>query len=134
MKVTNINDCLNSTDTDENVGVKLALLTGDKKISVFAIELTKGQFIPAHYHKKDIETYFILNGQGMVHTGTIENEHILWNPEKEVNTGDCFTIYPGEIHGFRNISEEKLRIIATAPLSHSQDDRYFIENYKSPDC
>ena len=132
MKVSNINNCLNSINTDEKVGVKVAFLTGDEKMSVFAIELTKGQFIPAHYHKKDIETYFILNGYGIVYTGTIENNNILWNPEKEVNTGDCFTIYPGEIHGFKNISEETLRIIATAPLIHSQDDRYFIETQKSP--
>ena len=59
-------------------------------------------------------------------------EDILWNDDQQVNTGDCFTIYPGEIHGFKNISEETLRIIATAPLSHSKDDRYFIESPKSP--
>lgn len=132
MKVSNINNALNSITTDEKVGVKLALLTGNEKMSVFAIELGKGQFIPTHYHKTDIETYFILNGQGIVYSGTIENENILWNDDQQVNTGDCFTIYPGEIHGFKNISEETLRILATAPLSHSKDDRYFIEDPKSP--
>lgn len=127
MKISNINNCLNNIATDEKVGVKLAHLTGDEKMSVFAIELAKGQLIPSHYHKEDIETYFILDGQGIVYTGKIENEDILWNAEKQVNTGDCFTIYPKEVHGFKNISEKTLRIIATAPLSHSQDDRYFIE-------
>lgn len=75
------------------------------------IVLAKGQFIPAHYHKEDIETYFILEGQGIVSTGTIEDEDVVWNTEKEVNTGDCFTIYPREVHGFKNISEKTLRII-----------------------
>lgn len=126
MKTSNINNVLSSIITDEKVGVKLAFLTGDEKMSVFAIELAKGQFIPTHYHKKDIETYFILNGKSLVYTGTIENENIFWKNEQQVNTGDCFTINPGEIHGFKNISEETIRIIVTAPLSHSQDDRCFI--------
>ncbi|MBX6360173.1 MAG: cupin domain-containing protein [Acidobacterium ailaaui] len=88
--------------------------------------------MPVHYHKRDIETYFILKGHGVIYTGIIENKNIIWNEEQQVKSGNCFTIYPGEIHGFKNISEETLRIIATAPLSHSRDDRYFIENPKSP--
>lgn len=127
MKISNIKNCLNNIVADEKVGVKLAYLTGDENMSVFAIELTKGQYIPAHYHKENIETYFIMEGQGMVITGTIKNENVLWNTETEVNTGDCFTIYPGEVHEFKNISEKTLRILAAAPLSHSQGDRYFIE-------
>ena len=127
MKISNIDTCLNNIATGEKVGVKLAHLTGDEKMSVFAIELAKGQCIPAHYHKEDIETYFILDGQGLVHAGAIKNENVLWNAEIEVNTGDSFTIYPGEVHEFKNISEGTLRILGTAPLSHSKDDRYFIE-------
>jgi quercetin dioxygenase-like cupin family protein len=127
MKISNINTCLNNIASDEKAGVKLAHLTGDEKMSVFAIELAKGQYIPAHYHKEDIETYFILEGQGIVHIGTIKNGNVLWNAEIEVNTGDSFTIYPGEVHELKNISEKTLRILGTAPLSHSRDDRYFIE-------
>jgi mannose-6-phosphate isomerase-like protein (cupin superfamily) len=93
MKISNINNCLNDITTDEKVGVKLALLTGDEKMSVFAIELAKGQYIPAHYHKEDIETYFILDGIGIVHTGALKNEDVIWNTEIEVKAGDCFTIY-----------------------------------------
>jgi len=127
MKISNINNCLNNIVADEKVGVKLAFLNGDENVSVFAIELAKGQYIPAHYHKEDIETYFIMEGQGMIHTGTINNENVLWNTVTEVNTGDCFTIYPGEVHELKNISEKTLRLLATAPLSHTLDDRYFIE-------
>jgi len=125
MKISNINNCLSDIATDEKVGVKLALLTGDEQMSVFAIELAKGQCIPAHYHKEGIETYFILQGRGMVHTGTIKNENLTWNSETEVNAGDCFTIDPGEVHAFKNASEKILRILGTAPLSHTRDDRYF---------
>ena len=127
MKISNINTSLNSTEMDEKAGIKLAYLTGDDNSSVFAIELKQGQFIPPHYHKKGIETYFILDGQGIVQTGAIENEKVFWMDERQVNTGDYFTINPGVAHRFRNISEKVLRIIATAPMSHSKDDRYFID-------
>lgn len=114
------------TELDKKVGIKLVHLTGDEMMSVFAIELAKGQHIPAHYHKKDIETYFILEGQGQVRKGTMINENVSWNTDIIVNEGDCFTIYPGEVHAFTNISEKTLRILGTAPLSHSKYDRYFI--------
>lgn len=126
MKISNINNCLNNIETDEKVGVKIVHLTGDEKMSVFAIELARGQSIPAHYHKEDIETYFILDGQGLVHKGTMINENVRWNTAVQVNEGDCFTIYPGEVHEFKNISEKTLRVLGTAPLSHSKNDRYFI--------
>ncbi|MBS1771250.1 MAG: cupin domain-containing protein [Bacteroidetes bacterium] len=126
MKISNINSCLNNTETDKKVGVKLVHLTGNEKMSVFAIELAMGQSIPAHYHKNDIETYFILYGQGIIHTGILENENVLWHTEMQVNAGDCFTIHPGEVHEFKNVSESPLRILGTAPLSHSKNDRHFI--------
>lgn len=131
MKISNINDCLNKSTIDDKVGIKISHLTGDETISVFAIELEKEQSIPIHYHKENIETYFILEGQGTVYTGKIEDEVVIWNIEKRVKKGDCFTIYPNEVHGFKNNSEKKLQIIATAPISHNKEDRYFIktENY-----
>lgn len=126
MKISNIDRKLNEVQQDKNVGVKLALLTGNEDMSVFAIELNKDQFIPAHYHKKGIETYFILFGNGIVSLGKMENEQLVWESKKQVTNGDCFTIHPNEVHKFENTSEEILRIIATTPLSHSGEDRYFI--------
>ena len=128
MKISNIQHCLDNSLTDQKVGVKLAFLTGDENMSMFAIELARGQSVPAHYHKEGIETYFILEGQGMVNTGVVSNEMVSWNAERLVNAGDCFTIHPGEIHEFRNISDSILRIIASAPLRHNMDDRYFLHN------
>lgn len=127
MNISNINHCMSQIATDDKACVKLAQLTGDEKMSVFAIELAAGQSIPAHYHNKDIETYFILEGQGIVRTGTLRNEMVVWNTEVEVHAGDCFTIYPGDVHEFKNNSETTLRILGTAPLSHTTHDRYFIE-------
>lgn len=132
MKISNITENLNKVVKDKNVGVKLTRLTGDETTTVFAIELENGQSIPAHYHKEGIETYFILNGKGLVKIGSMKNDIVEWETQKAVGTGDCFTIYPKEVHEFRNLEEETLRIIATAPLNHSENDRYFVEKSKSP--
>lgn len=126
MKIANINNSLSKAETDRKTGIKMIQLTGDAYMSVFAIELGKGQNIPAHFHMSHIETYFILDGKGLVRTGVITNETLHWNEEISVNAGDCFTIFPGEVHEFTNSSDKILRILGTAPLSHSQHDRYFI--------
>ncbi|MBO9703632.1 MAG: cupin domain-containing protein [Sporocytophaga sp.] len=128
MNISNIDNKLKDISKDDDLGVELALLTGDEKMSIFALELQKGEFIHAHYHKEDIETYFILNGEGVVFLGTKDQDGVIWESEDKVHKGDCFTIYPHQVHKFKNLSSETLRIIATAPLSHSEEDRYFVND------
>ena len=127
MKISNIDQALISADPDKYVGVKLALLTGDGDMSVFAIELKKNQHIPSHYHKEGIETYFILFGEGIVSLGKVDGKQLVWGFREKVTKGDSFTIYPNEVHKFENISEHNLRIIATTPLSHIGEDRFFVK-------
>lgn len=133
MKMSNIDQALTSVDQDKNVGVKLALLTGDGDMSVFAFELKKNQYIPSHYHKKGIETYFILLGEGIVSLGKVDGKRLVWIYKEKVTSGDSFTIHSNEVHKFENISEQNLRIIATTPLSHIGEDTFFVEensNYR----
>jgi len=80
MKVNNINVSLNNIQNDQNIGVKLAHLTGDKDTSVFAIELAPNQCIPAHYHKVGIETYLILSGEGIIYLGHVLRSNKLHKP------------------------------------------------------
>jgi len=128
MDVNNINTVLNLIDNDQNVGVKLARLTGDKDTTIFAIELAPSQFIPAHFHKVGIETYFVLSGKGTIHLGHITHRQLLiWEHKTNVIEGDCFSIEPNQVHKFENNSTQKLRLIGIAPLTHSTDeDRFFI--------
>ena len=127
MKISNIDQALNNVGLDKNVGVRLTLLTGDEDMSVVAIELKKNQHIPSHYHKKGIETYFILFGEGIVSLGKVDGKRLVWEYEEKVTSGDSFTIHPNEVHKFENISEQNLRIIATTPLSHIGEDRFFVQ-------
>lgn len=127
MKVNNISIVLDAIENDPHIGVKLARLTGDKDTSVFALELEPKQGIPAHYHKVGIETYFILEGQGIIYLGYINKGQLIWKSKIEVKEGDCFSIEPNQVHQFENNSDQKLRLIGTAPLTHSTDeDRFFV--------
>ncbi|MDR2231405.1 MAG: cupin domain-containing protein [Flavobacteriaceae bacterium] len=127
MRVNNINVSLNNIQNDQNVGVKLVHLTGNKDTSVFAIELAANQFIPAHYHKVGIETYFILSGEGIIHLGRLRNGNLFWEHKIKVTDGDCFSIEPNQVHKFENNSDQILRIIGTAPLTHTtEEDRFFV--------
>ncbi|WP_407494305.1 cupin domain-containing protein [Elizabethkingia anophelis] len=127
MKINNINVSLSTTEDYQNDIVKLVHLTGDKNISVFLIELDPGQFIPAHYHKIGIETYFILSGEGTIYLGHIINNKLIWNQKTKVIDGDYFSIVPNQVHRFENNSDKKIRLIATAPLTHATDeDRFFV--------
>lgn len=127
MQVSNINTVLNTTKNNQSIGVKLAHLTGDKDICVFAIELAPNQSIAAHYHKIGIETYFIVSGQGTIYLGTLSDKKVIWDNKTNVIQGDCFTIEPNQVHKFKNTSDQQLRIIATAPLTHCTDeDRFFV--------
>ena len=128
MILSNIEDALEHNQPDKKTGVKLALLAGDEETSVFAIELQEGQSIPAHYHTAGIETYFILQGEGVVSTGEMQGNRVNWKSKERVKSGDSFTIHPHEVHKFQNISHQPLRILATAPLSHSGHDRIFVED------
>ncbi|APA00359.1 cupin domain-containing protein [Flavobacterium commune] len=127
MKVNNINLALEAIQNNQYNGIKLARLAGDEDASIFAIELAPNQFIPAHYHKVGIETYFILSGEGIIYLGNITNDKIIWDYEIKVAEGDCFSIQPNQVHKFENNSAYKLRIIGTAPLTHATDeDRFFV--------
>lgn len=127
MKVNNINLALEAIQNNHYNGIKLARLTGDEHTSIFAIELAPNQFIPAHYHKVGIETYFILSGEGIIYLGNITNGQLIWDYEIKVAEGDCFSILPNQVHKFENNSAHKLRIIGTAPLTHTTDeDRFFV--------
>lgn len=127
MKVNNINVSLDAIPNGQNIGVKIVHLTGDKHTAVFAIELDPNQFIPAHYHKMGIETYFILSGKGIIHLGHMTKSRINWEQKMTVFEGDCFSIKANQVHKLENNSDKKLRLIATAPLTHATDeDRFFI--------
>ncbi|WP_343556443.1 cupin domain-containing protein [Sphingobacterium sp.] len=114
--------------TKDNIMLqKVAHLTGDNTLSFFIIELDRNQTLPAHYHKAGLEIYYILSGKA-----TIKNALFTLENQLDINTqtatkGDTFCIPPFEIHQITNLDTEVLIILAVAPQSHNNIDRYFIE-------
>ncbi|SJN36463.1 hypothetical protein FM107_08885 [Sphingobacterium sp. JB170] len=112
---------------------KVAHLTGNDTMSLFIIELSKNQALPAHYHQAGIEMYYILSGEASIETSLFkgktnggENTTI-----RTLKSGDAFTIHPLVIHHLANTDTEILKILAIAPKSHNNEDRYFVELNKT---
>ncbi|MDQ1097611.1 MULTISPECIES: cupin domain-containing protein [Chryseobacterium] len=127
MKISNVSPALEAIDNDCSISAKIVCLTGDEHASVFAIELHPGQFIPVHYHTKGIEMYYILSGEGLILVRDIQDARPTWKHILRVSSGDCFSIYPGQVHKFENNSAQNVQLLVTAPMSHTNDeDRFFV--------
>jgi mannose-6-phosphate isomerase-like protein (cupin superfamily) len=126
MIINNIYDLLNNAMPDSGIGIKLRAMTGNKDLTVFAIELNHSQSIPAHYHKQGIETYQILTGQGKISIGNIIEGKLIWQEERNVHEGDCFSVQPSEVHKLQNIAQQSLQVIGCSSIAHSNEDRYFV--------
>jgi mannose-6-phosphate isomerase-like protein (cupin superfamily) len=79
-----------------------------------------------HYHKQGIEIYQILEGEGIMQVGDIQNNKINWNGRLNVKQGDFFSIEESKIHQLSNGSEKSLIAVFTCPESHLGDDRFFV--------
>jgi mannose-6-phosphate isomerase-like protein (cupin superfamily) len=126
MNVKNIKTELQQASFDVKAGIKLIKLTGDKNTSVYAAEIPASTTLNPHYHERGIEIYQILEGEGIMQIGDMQNGKVNWNTKLEVKQGDCFSIYESKIHQIGNVSEKPLIAVFTCPESHLGDDRFFI--------
>lgn len=108
---------------------KVAHLTGNDTMSLFMIELSKNQALPAHYHKEGIEMYYIVSGEASIETALLKEEANGFEKTttQTLKSGDAFTIHPMVIHHIANTEAGILKILAVAPKSHNNEDRYFID-------
>jgi quercetin dioxygenase-like cupin family protein len=127
IKIVNAFESLNNISKDKVMMQKVGLLTGNEDMSLFIIELSQDQTLPAHYHQKGIEIYYILSGEAVIRTGTFHNEKIEEIKKEIVKAGDTFSIHEYTVHEISNIQLESLKLLAVAPLSHNGADRYFVE-------
>lgn len=128
LKISNWTRELSQAVPDKEVGISLAYLAGNDQFTSYAIELTPGSHVAAHYHPEGIEIYQILFGQGLMKTGSLKvDKTIVWNTPVDVQTGDFFTIHPGIVHRLENNSSEKLILIATCSPSHIEYNRVIVD-------
>lgn len=126
MKVKNIFEELEKVQIDYKTGIKITLMTGDADISVYAAEIASNTELNPHFHKVGIETYQVLEGNGIMKIGDYINDSVIWTDIIEVKTGDCFSISANRVHQIINNSDKILRTIFTCPANHLGNDRYFV--------
>lgn len=127
MKIKNIFTELENSLMDNKAGIRLIKLTGDKEISVYAADIAPKTELRPHYHKLGIETYQILQGEGVMKIGNLENDKVTWIDIFTAKAGDCFSIEEGLIHQIINESEKELLVVFSCPESHVGDDRFFVD-------
>lgn len=128
MEINNIFSELAITSLDNNSGIKLVKLTGDKDISLYAADIAPKTELRPHYHKFGIETYQILKGEGVMKIGRLKNGKADWTETFTAKLGDCFSIEEGLVHQILNNSDSPLLVVFSCPESHVGSDRFFIDN------
>ena len=125
--VTNLYEKIETAKLDDVVGIRVAHLTGSEAFSLFAAEIAPHRKVGAHYHKSGIETYQIVEGNGIMHTGMPDdNNNVNWHNSMRVKKGDCFTVNEGEVHQLVNETHRKLIAIVGCPKSHLSTDRIVV--------
>lgn len=127
MEIKNIFTELKKSAMDSKAGIKLVKLAGDKDISVYAADIAPKTELKPHYHKFGIETYHILQGEGVMKIGTLEAQKITWTDIFTVKVGDFFSIEEGLIHQIINESNQALLAVFSCAESHVGNDRFFVE-------
>lgn len=128
MDIKNVKTELQNASLDTKAGIKLIKLTGDQHTSVYAAEIPAMTTLNPHYHKQGIEVYQILEGEGIMKVGEMENKTLIWNESFAAKQGDCFSIYEKNVHQIENASESPLIAIFVCPESHLGDDRFFVKS------
>lgn len=123
-RVTNLYEIIESAPLDEAVGIRIAPLTGSDEFSLLVAEIGPKKKVGAHYHESGIETYQIVEGEGVMRLGNPgENNTVIWSDPFQVKTGDCFTVEEGEVHQLENTLDNRLIIVVGCSKSHVTTDR-----------
>lgn len=84
-------------------GVKIGFITTKEKtpeLSITLLEIEKEVAIPIHTHEKEVDTIFILEGEGIL---------FLDDNEYKVKKGDVIVIQAGKKHGIKNTGDVPLK-------------------------
>ena len=122
--VNNLYDIIESAPLDEAVGIRIAPVTGNDDFSLLVAEIGPKKKVGAHYHESGIETYQVVEGEGLMHLGKPdENNMVTWSDSFHVKTGDCFTVDEGYVHQLENTKDSRLIIVVGCAASHVTSDR-----------
>lgn len=127
LAISNINDALRNTKTNDAAGIHVQRLSGDSAMSLYAAEIPAGCSVRPHYHAHNAEIYYIVHGAGRMRIGKIIQGRLCWLDNRQVRTGDCFSINEGMAHQLINTGPGPLRALFCCSSNHLDSDRFFID-------
>jgi mannose-6-phosphate isomerase-like protein (cupin superfamily) len=80
--------------------------------------LAPGDSTTPHYHRASEELYLFTAGRGRLRVG---------DEERDVESGDCAVILPGEIHQVWNTGDTDLVLVCACSPAYSHEDTFFPE-------
>jgi mannose-6-phosphate isomerase-like protein (cupin superfamily) len=115
-------NALSDCKYDENVGIRIAKLTGDEKFSTFITIIDAGKHVNPHYHKHGIEHYHIIEGNGEITLKKANSDDI--ESIMSVNAGQSFVVYENIIHKLTNTGNNRMVLMFSCPATHLETDRF----------
>lgn len=103
---------------------KIVGITQSNWSEVNYIESNKSTTRGNHYHKKTIESFYIISGKIKIEIFNIKTKK---NQITEVNAGDIFIIQPFELHTFTMIENSSWINMLTVPIKENDMDFYTIK-------
>ena len=96
--------------------VGLRATPGAAAHSLAEASLARGQATERHYHARTEETYYLVEGRGLME---VDGE------TAEVAAGDAILIPPGSRHQIRNTGEGPLRLLCACAPPYRDEDTFF---------
>ena len=128
MDSAKIDELLQNAPYDPQAGIRLVRVGGDSCTAVFAAQIDPRVALKAHYHESGDELYFILEGEGVMHTAARSGENAGLRVSFPVTGGDVFTVPEGCVHSLENRSCAMLRALFVCAPEHVSTDRFFTED------
>lgn len=100
----------------DSVCIKLGSASSKNNMAVVTVEVPPGGFVPPHTHRLEEEGYYMLTGAMVMRIG---DEESLLCP------GDFAYVAQGQVHGYRNDTNETIRFLAWTV--GGAIDEFFIE-------
>lgn len=130
---------LTAAQPDPAVGIRHAPLSGDEQYRLHVASIPRR--VGCHYHRVGDEQYSVVQGQGVMHFGRVEEHRQGTTPEDSVKggvwqwhqvavrAGDTFTIPAGFAHQLCSSGAEELVIVFACPDSHLDErDRILLQD------
>ncbi len=106
-------------ELDEAKGIIIAQVGPN----LYIVSLEPGKAITAHYHEKDSEWYWCLEGTGRMHIGPVENSYYDWaRAAPPFTPGEMVEILENQVHQLENTGGEALVFVLECPESHLSPD------------